>query len=253
LLSADDVKRFLSWLAVSRNVSASSQNQAFNALLFFYRNVLGKDFGEIREVVRAKRRPYIPVVLSRSEVAMIIDHLYKPNDLVVKTLYGCGLRLFECMKLRVQNFNFDAGILTIHDGKGLKDRTVPLPQSIMPELLCQLELVRKLHERDLAAGYSGVFLDHLLEKKYKNAAKELVWQWFSPAKMLTIVKDSKESKRKRYHLHESQVNKAIRAAVRKARLTKRVSSHTFCHSFATHLLQANYDIRTRRCPCKMLK
>ncbi len=241
-LGTEDVKAFLSWLAVSCNVSASSQNQAFNALLFFFRHVLKKDFGEIREVVRAKRRPYIPVVLSRDEVAAVIGHLYPPYNLVVKTLYGCGLRLFECIKLRVHNFNFDAGVLTIHDGKGQKDRTVPLPQSIMPELLAQIERLKELHDWDLAAGYSGVFLDHLLEKKYKNAAKEFVWQWFFPAKTLTLVEESKE--KRRYHLHESHVQKAIRAAVHRAKLTKRVSSHTFRHSFATHLLQANYDIRT---------
>lgn len=157
-------------------------------------------------------------------------------------MYGCGLRLFECIKLRVHNFNFEAGVLTIHDGKGQKDRTVPLPQSIMLELLAQLEWLKKLHNRDLAAGYVGVFLDHLLEKKYKNTAMEFMWQWFFPQKTLTLVEGCGE--KRRYHIHESHVQKAIRAAVFKAKLTKRVSSHTFRHSFATHLLQANYDIRT---------
>lgn len=241
-LTSDDVKAFLSHLAVKCNVSASSQNQAFNALLFFFRHVLKRDFGEIRDVVRAKQRPYIPVVLSREEVDRVIKNLYPPYNLVVKTMYGCGLRLFECLKLRVHNFNFDAGVLTIHDGKGKKDRTVPLPQKIMPELLDHLEGVKSLHEQDLKAGFAGVFLDHLLGKKYKNAAKELVWQWFFPARSLTPVGETKE--RWRYHIHEKNVQKAIRAAVRKAKLTKRVSSHTFRHSFATHLLQANYDIRT---------
>ncbi len=151
-------KAFLSWLAVSCNVSASSQNQAFNALLFFFRHVLKKDFGKIRDVARAKRRPYIPVVLSRDEVAAVIGHLYPPYNLVVKTLHGCGLRLFECIKLRVHNFNFDAGVLTIHDGKGQKDRTVPLPQSIMPKLLAQIKRLEELHDRDLAAGYKAISL-----------------------------------------------------------------------------------------------
>ncbi len=241
-LTTEDVKAFLSYLAVTCNVSASSQNQAFNALLFFFRHVLNKDFGEIRDVVRAKRSRYIPVVLSREEVNAVIRNLYPPYDLVVKTLYGCGLRLFECLKLRVHNFNFDAGVLTIHDGKGKKDRTVPLPKVIIPELLAQLERVKTLHEKDLSAGFSGVFLDHLLEKKYKNAAKDLVWQWFFAQKSLTFVEDTKE--RRRYHLNERDVQRAILAAVGRAKLTKRVSSHTFRHSFATHLLQANYDIRT---------
>ena len=241
-LTSGDVKAFLSHLAVRCNLSASSQNQAFNALLFFFRHVLRKDFGYIRDVVRAKRRPYIPVVLSRHEVDTIIRHLYPPYDLVVKLLYGCGLRLFECLTLWVHNFNFDAGVLTIHDGKGKKDRTVPLPKKIMPDLLDQLEQVKKLHERDLVSGYAGVFLNHLLEKKYRNAATELILQWFFPARSLTTVEASKE--RRRSHLHERNVQRAISAAARWAKLTKRVSSHTFRHSFATHLLQANYDIRT---------
>ena len=172
----------------------------------------------------------------------VIQHLYTPYDLVLKLLYGCGLRLFECLNLRVQSFNFDDGVLTIHDGKGKKDRTVPLPQSIMPELLAQLDRVRKLHRQDMASGYAGVFLDNLLEKKYRNAPKELVWQWFFPAKAVTTLAESQE--RRRYHLHERHVQKAIRAATRRASLTKRVSSHTFRHSYASHLLQANYDIRT---------
>jgi integron integrase len=241
-LTSEDVKEFLTYLAVQCRVSASSQNQAFNALLFLFRHVLEKDFGEIRDVVRAKRRPYIPVVLSRKEVDEVIRNLYPPYDLVAKMLYGCGLRLFECLKLRIHNFNLDAGVLTVHDGKGKKDRTVPLPRSILPELLAQLEQVKNLHERDMHEGYAGVFLDNLLEKKYRNAPKELVWQWFFPAKTLTIVEGSHE--RRRYHLHESHVQKAIKAALRRAKLMKRVSSHTFRHSFATHLLQANYDIRT---------
>jgi integron integrase len=241
-LTSEDVKEFLTYLAVKCNVSASSQNQAFNALLFFFRHVLQKDFSEIRDVVRAKRRPYIPVVLSRDEVDSVIRYLYPPYDLVAQVLYGCGLRLFECLKLRVHNFNFDAGVITIHDGKGKKDRTVPLPQSILPELISQLDQVKRLHVQDLASGYSGVFLDHLLEKKYRNAAKELVWQWFFPSKTLTTVEGSHE--RRRYHLHERHVQKAIKAATRRAGVTKRVSSHTFRHSFASHLLQANYDIRT---------
>jgi len=240
-LTTEDVKAFLTWLAVSCNVSASSQNQAFNALLFFFRHVLKKEFGEIRDVVRVKRRLYIPVVLTRDEVTKVISHLYPPYNLVVKTQYGCGLRLFECVKLRVQDFNFDDGILTVR-GKGDKVRTVPLPQAILPELKKQLERVKILHDQDLAANYNGVFLDHLLEKKYKNAAREFIWQWFFPQRTLTVVEGANE--KRRYHLHDSHVQKAIRAAVFQAKLTKRVTSHTFRHSFATHLLQANYDIRT---------
>ena len=240
-LSSADVKEYLTFLAVKCRVAASTQNQAFNALLFLFRHVLKKDFGDQRDVPRAKKSRYIPVVLSRAEVDAVIKYLEYPFDIVVKLLYGCGLRLFECVKLRVQHFNFEDGILTVH-GKGDKDRTVPIPQTLMPDLKNQLEMVSDLHNQDLAAGYSGVFLDHALEKKYPGAAKDFIWQWFFPQKTLTPVPGNNELRR--YHLHESHVQKAIKAAVRKAKLTKRVRSHTFRHSFATHLLQANYDIRT---------
>ena len=242
LLEMSDVKEFLSFLAVDRNVSASSQNQAFNGLLFMFRHVLEKEFTRIEGVVRAKRKPYIPVVLSREEIDRIINNVRHPYGLIIKLLYGCGLRLAECMNLRVQNFNFDYGVLTIHDGKGQKDRTVPLPDSLVPQLKKQLETVITLHQNDLDTGYSGVFLFGLLEKKYKNAAKELVWQWFFPAKELTFVPETKDYRR--YHLHDSHVQKAIKGAVRRAKIPKRATAHTFRHSFASHLLQANYDIRT---------
>ena len=242
LLTPVDVKDYLTFLAVKRKVSASSQNQAFNALLFFFRHVLNKEFGDQRDVPRAKRRPYIPVVLSREEVDTIIDNLSYPYDLVVNLLYGCGLRLFECLNLRVGCFNFDTGILTVHDGKGRKDRPVPLPEKVTPALKAHLESVMDLHQEDLNAGYSGVFLPDALATKYKNAATELIWQWFFPGKTLTLVPENKELRRS--HLHESHVQRAIRSAVKKSRIPKRATAHTFRHSFASHLLQANYDIRT---------
>lgn len=242
LLVVADVKEFLTYLALERNVSASSQNQAFNALLFFFRHILKTDFGIIKDVPRAKRKPYIPVVLSRREVEDILAVLSPPYDLVVKLLYGCGLRLFECMKLRIQDFNFDARVLTVHDGKGKKDRTVPLPETVIPELNIHFQAVFALHENDLAMGYNGAFLENALDRKYKNAAKALGWQWAFPARTLTFV--AEENGYRRYHLHETHIQGAIQKAVKKARIVKRVTSHTFRHSFATHLLQANYDIRT---------
>jgi integron integrase len=242
LLSEQDVIGFLSYLAVEKQVSASSQNQAFNALLFLFKQVFKKEFGELKGVPRAKRKPYIPVVLSRQEIDLIFDHLDEPVDLVAKLLYGCGLRLFECLNLRVHNFNFDAGVLTIHDGKGKKDRTVPIPKSIVPRLKQELKSVVALHEADMKAKYDGAFLPDQLDRKYKNAARELIWQWFFPAASLTLVPKTQEYKR--YHLHETVVQKAIKQAVSRARITKRASAHTFRHSFASHLLQANYDIRT---------
>jgi len=241
-LCQQDVIDFLTWLAVERKVSASSQNQAFNALLFLFKQILKKEFGEIKGVTRAKRKPYIPVVLSRDEINLILDHLDAPVNLVVKLLYGCGLRISEGLNLRIHNFNFDTGILTIHDGKGKKDRTVPIPQSIVPELQGQLQKTTVLYEADLKANFAGTFLPDQLETKYKNAPKEYIWQWFFPAPTLTLVAEKMEYRR--YHLHETVVQKAIKKAVNSAHIMKRASSHTFRHSFASHLLQENYDIRT---------
>jgi len=241
-LSQQDVVDFLSFLAVEKKVSAASQNQAFNALLFLFKQVLKQEFGEIKGVARAKRKPYIPVVLSREEIDLIFDHLDDPVGLVAKLLYGCGLRLFESLNLRVQDFNFDAGILTVHDGKGKKDRTVPIPQSIVPDLQKQLQNVIAVHEADLTAKFSGTFLPNQLDRKYKNAAKEFIWQWFFPAQSLTQLSDTQESRR--YHLHETVVQKTMKKAVNDARIPKRATAHTLRHSFASHLLQANYDIRT---------
>lgn len=159
-------------------MSATTQNQAFNSLLFFYCHVLKREFGKVDGVVRAKRKPYIPVVLSREEIEDILKFLDYPYDLVVKLLYGCGLRLFECMNLRVHCLNFDMGILTVHDGKGKKDRTVPLPDTLLPELREHLESLKVLHDKDLKKKYAGVFLVNALEEKYKKAAKDFTWQWF---------------------------------------------------------------------------
>lgn len=239
-LSTEDVKEYLTFLAVKCKVAASTQNQAFNSLLFFYRHGLKREFGMLRDVPRAKKSHYIPSVLSREEIDDILKQLSYPHNLVVKMLFGCGLRLFEGLQLRVRDFNFDAGMLTVH-GKGKKDRTVPLPQAIVPELKKQLRVVGKLHEQDLAADYAGVFLDDAVEKKYPDAPKEYIHQWFFPQKYLTVAAENGE--RRRYHLHESDFQEALYYAVRKAKIPKKVTSHIFRHSFATHLLQANYDIR----------
>lgn len=237
-----DVKAFLSYLATKKKVSASTQNLAFNALLYLFRNVFKSEFGEIDGVVRAKRKPYIPVVLSRQEIDRVLSFMNNPYRLMISLMYGCGLRISECISFRVNNFNFDMNILTIHDGKGKKDRTVPIPEKLKSELEEQLDFVADVHNADLSAGYDGVFLPDSLEKKYKNAPKEFIWQWFFPAKELTHV--SKNVENRRYHVHETSLQKALRNAVRKAKIPKRVTSHTFRHSFASHLLQANYDIRT---------
>lgn len=241
-LDAEDAKRFLTELAVRHGVAASTQNQAFNALLFFYRHVLGREFGKLEGVVRAKRRPYVPVVLSRAEVEAALDQLEPPYRLVGALLYGCGLRLSECLELRVQCFNLDAMLLTVHDGKGQKDRSVPLPTRLLPEVREQMKKVRRTHQEDLATGYAGVFLPGQLEKKYKNAGREFIWQWFFPAANLTRVPDTGE--KRRYHLHDSHAQKAVKQAALRAGIPKRVSPHTFRHTFASHLLLAGYDLAT---------
>ncbi len=199
-----------------------------------------KEFGKIEGVVRVKRKPYIPVVLSREEGNRVIGLMKHPHKLIASLMYG-GLRISECLSLRVQNFNFDMKILTIHDGKGQKDRTVPIPETLMGELKAQLESVIEIHEQDCQAGFASVFLYGLLEKKYRNAARELVWQWFFPAKNLTFVPNHNE--RRRYHIHETALQKVLRKVVIAAKIPKRVTSHTFRHSFASHLLLAYYDIR----------
>jgi len=236
-----DVKRFLTDLAVRKKVSASSQNQAFNALLFLFRHVFDRELGDLSDTPRAKRKQSIPTVLSRSEVESLLAELREPYRLLAKMMYGCGLRLSEAVGLRLHNFNFDTGMLSVQFGKGGKSRTVPLPESIHEEISAQIERVKALHQEDLAKGFSGVFLPGSFEKKAKGAARELSWQWFFPAQGLTRIEDADELRR--YHLHETNVQRAVKAAAMRTGIPKRVSPHTLRHSFATHLLQANYDIR----------
>ena len=239
-LSSMDVKEYLTFLAVKCHVAASTQNQAFNSLLFLYRHALKTDMGILHGVPRAKKSLYVPTVLSRPEIDAILSQLAHPYRLFVSLLFGCGLRLFECLQLRVRDFNFDVNILTVH-GKGKKDRTVPMPQTIIPQLRAQIEAVAKLHEQDLTEGYDGVFLEDAMEKKYPHAPKEFIHQWLFPQKNLTVT--AQNGQRRRYHLHESEFQDALYHAVRRAKIPKKVTAHTFRHSFATHLLQANYDIR----------
>jgi integrase len=206
VLSSAEVKDYLTHLAVDCKVSASTQNQAFNALLFLYRHILKKDFGTHKDIPRAKRSTYIPVVLSRQEIEAVLKHLRHPYDLFFKLLYGCGLRLFEGVKLRVKDFNFDDGMLNVR-GKGNKSRTVPIPQRVSSELRQQLAAVGKLHDQDCASGFAGVFMEDQLDKKYPKAAKDFIWQWFFPQESLTHVDGVKEQRR--HHLHETHVQEAL--------------------------------------------
>ena len=240
-LTGAEAKRFLADLAVRRQVSAAAQNQAFNALLFLFRHVFTKELGDLSDTPRAKRRKSIPTVLSRQEVERLLAALNEPYQLLAMLMYGCGLRLSEAANLRIHQFNVDTGMLSIQFGKGGKSRTVPLPKKIHGEIMRQFEKVRALHQEDLKKGYDGVFLPASFEKKAKSAARDLVWQWFFPAHRLTLVAATREVRR--YHMHETDIQRAIKAAARKAGIPKRVSPHTLRHTFATHLLQANYDIR----------
>jgi len=240
-VSGADVKRYLADLAVRVRVSASAQNQAFNALLFVFRHVLKRELGDLSDTPRAKRSKYVPTVLSKQEVEALLAELQPPYRRVALMMYGCGLRLAEAASLRLHNFNFDTGMLSVQFGKGGKSRTVPLPEAIRGEIAAQVERVRGLHREDLAREYAGVFLPGLFEKKARGAARELVWQWFFPAQSLTWVASPGEWRR--YHVHETDIQRAVKAAAARAGIPKRVSPHTLRHTFATHLLQANYDIR----------
>ena len=251
-LSEGDVGRFLSSLAVRRRVSASSQNQALAALLFFYREVLGTPLAPIDGVVRAQRPVRLPTVLSRDEVRAILERLADGGRtggqawLVVSLLYGSGLRLAEALDLRVKDVDVARGELTVRGGKGDRDRLTVLPSSLAAAVNRQIERVRRLHSRDLALGGGRVELPGSLAEKLPSAASSLQWQWLFPATRRYT--DPRTGEMRRHHLDASVVQRAVQAAAESARgevgLVKRVSCHTFRHSFATHLIESGYDIRT---------
>jgi integron integrase len=241
-MGSPEVARFLSSLANEGRVSASTQNQAFSALLFLYREVLRRELSGLDQVVRAKRPVRLPQVLSRSEVMDILRRLQGTPWLMASLMYGAGLRLNECLRLRVQDLDFSRGEIVVRDGKGGKDRVTMLPRSLGEPLRQHLAHVRQVHERDLAAGWGRVRLPDAVERKYPRAATDWRWQWVFPQK--TRWKDPLTGTQGRHHVHETLVQRAMTDAVRRSGLAKRATCHTLRHSFATHLLEAGYDIRT---------
>ena len=241
-LGASEVEAFLSHLAVAREVSASTQNQAKSALLFLYREVLEIELPWLDNVTQAKTPQRMPVVLTVAEVQRVLARLEGTVWLMASLLYGTGLRLMECVRLRVKDMDFERLEIVVRDGKGGKDRVTMLPGRLVAPLQAHLERVRRLHEEDLAAGYGEVYLPHALARKYPNAAREWGWQYVFPSRNLSV--DPRSGVTRRHHADEKALQRAMKRAVREAGIAKPATPHTLRHCFATHLLQSGYDIRT---------
>jgi integron integrase len=236
------VQAFLTRLAVDGRVAASTQNQAFSALLFLYRDVLGVGLQGLENTERAKRPERLPLVLSESEVRAILRHLKGRMLTMAYLMYGSGLRLLECARLRVKDIDFDRSEITVRSGKGNKDRVTVLPARVADRLRSHLAKVRRVHEADLAEGAGSVVMPEALARKFPNASREWAWQWVFPAARLYADVDSGE--RRRHHVHETVLQRAFKEAVRASGISKPATCHTLRHSFATHLLEHGYDIRT---------
>ena len=236
------VTAFLSHLAVERRVAASTQNQALSAILFLYREVLGQELKWITDVIRAQKPKRLPVVLTRQEVESVLLHLSGTPWLMASLLYGSGLRLMECVRLRVTDVDFGSRQITVRDGKGGKDRVTMLPEALIEPLTRHLMRVRLLHEQEVREGFGYVYMPFALARKYPQAEREWRWQYVFPASKRSS--DPRSGQERRHHMAETVLQRAVKAAVGRAGINKTASCHTFRHSFATHLLEAGYDIRT---------
>lgn len=236
-----EVERFLTHLAVNKNVAISTQNQALNALVFLYDKVLKQPLGDGISAVRSKKAVQLPVVLSRAEVVTLLSHICDPHLLMAQLMYGGGLRLMEVMRLRVQDIDYANGLLLIRDGKGGKHRRTLLPESVHATLKKHLLKVEGIFQQDLAAGVANVYLPHALTLKYPAANKDWRWQYVFPAKSISV--DPRGGEKRRHHIDKSGLQKAIHQSAKKAAFTKRITTHTLRHSFATHLLEAGTNIR----------
>lgn len=241
-ITGTQAKAFLTCMAVERRVSSSTQNQAFHALLFLFRYVLNKDIGDLGDVIRSPKRRRLPVVLTKSEIDKLLSHMSGTNLLAAELIYGSGLRLKECVKLRIKDIDFDRQRLIVMGGKGDKDRPTLLPESLMEKLRRQVEQSKLLFKKDRSNDVPGVELPYALERKYPNAGKQFGWHWLFPSWKLSTEPRSKIARR--HHIHPSSLQKHIRQATRRANIIKRVTVHTLRHSFATHLPEDGYDIRT---------
>jgi integron integrase len=241
-MGAGEIQAFITHLAVEKHVAASTQNQALSAILFLYRQVLHIEIALPTDIIRAEKSKTLPVVLTHQEAMRVISAMSGLPQLMAKLLYGSGLRLMECMRLRVKDIDFGNRQIIVRDGKGEDDRSTILPDSLIPELQRQVETVQRIHNTDLGDGFGEVWLPYALERKYPNASRELNWQYLFPSNTLSV--DPASKKTMRHHLDPSLLQKAVRAAALRSKIQKPVSPHTFRHSFATHLLQNGYDIRT---------